>query len=153
MRGNTSNRYGASVTVVSSTTVPGLNGQGLTFMRADLAPNGFFPPHYHPRATELVSVLEGSVELGFITSYPEYKYFSKVLGPGDVFVVPAGLVHNVRNLGKKNGVALVAFNSQNPGVVNVPNAVFGAEPAVDSGYLAAAFRLDRKTVEDLQRKF
>ncbi|XP_042044294.1 putative germin-like protein 2-2 [Salvia splendens] len=85
-------------------------------MRADLAPNGFFPPHFHSRATELVVVLEGSMEVGFITSYPSYKYYSKILGQGDVFVVPVGLVHNVRNLAKGNSVALVAFNSQNPGL-------------------------------------
>ncbi|KAH6827540.1 hypothetical protein C2S53_007885 [Perilla frutescens var. hirtella] len=151
--GNTSNPYGASVTVVSSTTVPGLNGLGLTFMRADLAVGGFFPPHFHSRATELVVVLEGSMEVGFITSYPQYKYFSKVLNKGDVFVVPVGLVHNVRNLNKGNSVAMVAFNSQNPGITNLPNAIFAAKPAVDSGYLAGAFQLDKKTIEYLQRKF
>ncbi|KAH6827532.1 hypothetical protein C2S53_007877 [Perilla frutescens var. hirtella] len=151
--GNTSNPYGASVTVVSSTTVPGLNGLGLTFMRADLAVGGFFPPHFHSRATELVVVLEGSMEVGFITSYPQYKYFSKVLNKGDVFVVPVGLVHNVRNLYKGNSVAMVAFNSQNPGITNLPNAIFAAKPAVDSGYLAGAFQLNKKTIEYLQRKF
>ncbi|KAG6383794.1 hypothetical protein SASPL_156438 [Salvia splendens] len=114
--GNTSNPYGAAVVTASAATVPGLNGLGLTFMRADLAPNGFFPPHFHSRATELVVVLEGSMEVGFITSYPSYKYYSKILGQGDVFVVPVGLVHNVRNLAKGNSVALVAFNSQNPGL-------------------------------------
>ncbi|KAH6757225.1 hypothetical protein C2S52_023553 [Perilla frutescens var. hirtella] len=132
--GNTSNPYGASVTVVSSTTVPGLNGLGLTFMRVDLAAGGFFPPHFHSRATELVVVLE-------------------VLNKGDVFVVPVGLVHSVRNLNKGNSVAMVAFNSQNPGITNLPNAIFAAKPAVDSGYLAGAFQLDKKTVESLQRKF
>ncbi|KAH6827525.1 hypothetical protein C2S53_007870 [Perilla frutescens var. hirtella] len=151
--GNTSNLYGVSVTTVSSTTVPGLNGLGLTFMRADMAPNGFFPPHFHSRATELVVVLEGSMEVGFITSYPQYKYFSKVLNKGDVFVVPVGLVHNVRNVFKGNTVAMVAFNSQNPGITNIPNAVFAAKPAVDTDYLSKAFKLDKKIVDDLKKKF
>lgn len=122
-------------------------------MRADLAPNGFFPPHFHSRATELVTVLEGSLEVGFITSYPDYRYFSKILQAGDVFVVPVGLLHSVRNVAKGNSVAAVAFNSQNPGIMNLPNGIFAADPAIDAGYLAAAFKLDVKTVEDLQTKF
>ncbi|XP_057782678.1 putative germin-like protein 2-1 [Salvia miltiorrhiza] len=153
LAGNTSNPYGVAVASASATTLPGLNNLGLTFMRVDLARNGFFPPHYHPRATELVVVLEGSMEVGFITSSPKYNYFSKVLRKGDVFVVPVGLVHNVRNLAQGNTVALVAFNSQNPGVTNIPNAVLAAEPAVDSVYLSKAFRLGVKTVKRLQRKF
>lgn len=152
--GNTSNPYGAAVATASATTMPGLNGLGLTFMRVDLAPSGFFPPHFHTRATEFVVVLEGSMEVGFITSYPGYKYFSKILKKGDAFVIPVGLVHNVRNRARgKNTVALVAFNSQNPGVTNLPNAIFAAEPAVDSVYLSKAFRLRLKTVKRLQREF
>lgn len=151
--GNTSNPYGVSATTVSAATVAGLNSLGMTFMRVDLAPNGFFPPHIHPRATELVVVLEGSMEIGFITSYPDYRYLSKILQTGDVFVVPVGLLHNVRNLAKANSVAMVAFNSQNPGITNFPNALFAANPAVPTDYLAKAFKLDAKTVDDLKKKF
>ncbi|KAL1557704.1 putative germin-like protein 2-1 [Salvia divinorum] len=151
--GNTSNPYGAAVVTASATTVPGLNGLGLTFMRVDLAPNGFFPPHFHARATELVVVLEGSLEIGFITSYPSYKHYNKIVGKGDVFAVPVGLVHNVRNLAKGNSVAVVAFNSQNPGVTNLPNALFAAQPDIDSVYLSKAFQLDVNTIKELQKKF
>lgn len=151
--GNTSNPYGVAVTTASAAAMPGLNGLGMTFMRVDLAAGGFFPPHFHARATELVVVLEGSIEIGFITSYPEYRYLSKALNKGDVFAVPVGLVHNVRNLARGNSVAYVAFNSQNPGVTNLPNALFAAKPAVDSVYLSKAFRLSVKTVKDLQKKF
>ncbi|KAL1550029.1 hypothetical protein AAHA92_18044 [Salvia divinorum] len=151
--GNTSNAYGVAVTSASATTLPGLNSLGLTFLRVDLAPNGFFPPHYHPRATELVVVLKGALEIGFITSNPTNNYFSKVVRKGDVFVVPVGLVHTVRNLARRNTVAMVAFNSQNPGVTNLPNAILAAEPALDSVYLSKAFRMDVETVKHLQSIF
>ncbi|XP_057782862.1 putative germin-like protein 2-1 [Salvia miltiorrhiza] len=153
LAGNTSNPYGVAVATVSAAQIPGLNNLGMTLMRVDMAANGFFPPHIHPRATELVTVLEGSMEVGFITSYPDYNYFTKILQKGDVFVVPVGLVHNVQNLAKGNTVAMVAFNSQNPGITNFPNAVFEAKPAVDTDYLARSFRLDKKTIEDLKKKF
>lgn len=138
--------------MASASTVPGLNGLGLTFMRVDFAANGYVPPHFHPWATELVAVLEGSMEVGFITSSPEYKLFSKTLQKGDFFVFPVGLVHYARNAAEGNCTAMVTFNSQNPGFTNLPS-IFAADPAIDAGYLATAFKLDKKTVEQLQRKF
>ncbi|KAH6757216.1 RmlC-like cupins superfamily protein [Perilla frutescens var. hirtella] len=153
LAGNTSNPSGSATTAVSANQIPGLNALGVMLVRVDLRRNGFFPPHIHPRATELVTVLEGSVEFGFVTSYPAYKHLSKVVRRGDVFVVPVGLVHYARNVGEGNAVALVAFNSQNPGFTFVPDSVFGAEPAIDGDYLARAFMVDEKIVEDLQKKF
>lgn len=154
LAGNTSNPSGTATAAVAVNQIPGLNTLGLIMLRVDLRRNGFFPPHIHPRATELVTVLEGAMEIGFVTSYPGYnKHFRKVVRRGDVFVVPVGLVHYARNIGKGNAVALVTFNSQNPGFVFVPGDVFGAAPPIDSGYLSKAFMLDEKIVEDLQRKF
>ncbi|KAI3474526.1 hypothetical protein Pfo_029441 [Paulownia fortunei] len=148
--GNTTNPLGAAVTPVNVNRVPGLNTLGLTIARLDFVPNGFIPPHTHPRATEILTVLEGSLEVGFVTSNPSYKHLSKVLEKGDVFVVPVGLLHYQRNVGTGNTVALAAVNSQNAGVIAVTNGIFGAEPAISSDYLARAFQLDKKIVEQLQ---
>ncbi|KAH6827524.1 hypothetical protein C2S53_007869 [Perilla frutescens var. hirtella] len=153
LAGNMSNPSGSATTTVSANQIPGLNALGVMLVRVDLRRNGFFPPHIHPRATELVTVLEGSVEFGFVTSYPAYKHLSKVVRRGDVFVVPVGLVHYARNVGEGNAVALVAFNSQNPGFTFVPDTIFGAEPAIDGDYLARAFMVDENIVEELQKKF
>lgn len=156
LAGNTSNPTGSASTTVSVNQIPGLNTLGLRLVRVDLRPRGFFPPHIHPRATEVVTVLEGSMEIGFVTSYPAAsanKHLSKLVRRGDVFVVPVGAVHYARNVGKGNAAALVAFNSQNPGFTFLPNAVFGAHPAIDADFLSRAFLLDKKIVEQLQKKF
>ncbi|XP_042011967.1 putative germin-like protein 2-1 [Salvia splendens] len=146
---NTSNPYRAGLKVAG---IPDLNGQGLTLARLDFRPNGFFPPHYHPRAAEILTVLEGSLEVGFVTSYPNYKHYPKVLNKGDVFVIPVGLVHYQRGVGRVNTVVLSALNSQNPGIVEVAAGIFGAKPVIDSNYLANAFRLNKGIVERLQSK-
>ncbi|KAL0339564.1 UNVERIFIED_CONTAM: putative germin-like protein 2-3 [Sesamum radiatum] len=151
--GNTTNPFGAALTPVTVTQVPGLNTLGLSIARLDFAPGGFIPPHTHPRATEIVAVLEGSLEVGFVTTNPGYKHFNKVLEKGDVFVVPLGLVHYQRNVGTGNTVAIAALNGQNAGIIAVASAVFGADPAINSDYLAKSFLLDKKTVEELQAKF
>ncbi|EYU39286.1 hypothetical protein ABFS82_14G159600 [Erythranthe guttata] len=151
--GNTSNQYSSSVIPMNVARVPGLNTLGLGVARLDFLPGGYLPPHLHPRGTEILIVLEGRLEAGFVTSYPNYKHYSKILESGDAFVIPVGLVHYFRNLADKNTVAFGVVNSQNAGISVVSNAIFGAKPAISSDYLSKAFQLDKKIVEELQSKF
>ncbi|XP_057782747.1 germin-like protein subfamily 1 member 11 [Salvia miltiorrhiza] len=146
------NSYGVALVIADPTTVPGFNTLGLTYARVEYAQNGYFPPHIHPRASEVIYVAEGTVEVGFVTTYPDYKYYSKVLNQGDVFIIPVGLVHTQRNVAKGKSVTLVALNSQNPGNIFIPDNVFAAKPAINSHYLAGAFKLLELTVRILQGK-
>ncbi|XP_057763826.1 putative germin-like protein 2-1 isoform X2 [Salvia miltiorrhiza] len=147
------NAYGLAFVIANATTVPGFNALGMTFARLEFARNGYFPPHAHPRASEVFYVAEGAVEVGFVTTYPEYKYYSKVVNKGDVFIIPVGLVHTVRNVAARGeSVALAALNSQNPGFVFIPDNVFAAKPAINSTYLAGAFKVDESVVRVLQTK-
>ncbi|CAK7355783.1 unnamed protein product [Dovyalis caffra] len=88
--------------------------------------------HTHPRATEIMTVLEGSLEVGFVTSNLENRLITKILQKGDVFVFPVGLVHYQRNVGNGNVVAISDLSSQNPGVITIANAVFGSAPEIHS---------------------
>ncbi|CAN1161243.1 Putative germin-like protein 2-1 [Linum perenne] len=148
--GNTSNAVGSRVTV---TQIPGLNTLGVSMVRIDFSPWGINPPHTHPRATEILTVIEGSLEVGFVTSNPENRLISKVLKKGDVFVFPIGLIHFQRNVGHGNAVAIAGLSSQNPGVITIANAVFGSKPDISSDILAKAFQVDKKVVKKLQAKF
>ncbi|XP_058749423.1 putative germin-like protein 2-1 isoform X2 [Vicia villosa] len=151
--GNTSNPVGSRVTPVFAAQLPGLNTLGISLARIDIAPWGVNPPHSHPRATEILTVLEGTLEVGFITSNPENRHFTKILQKGDVFVFPIGLIHYQRNIGYGNVVAIAALSSQNPGVITIGNAVFGATPEVSSEVLTKAFLLDKNIINYLQTKF
>ncbi|GAA0163525.1 hypothetical protein LIER_39612 [Lithospermum erythrorhizon] len=151
--GNTSNAVGSRVTPVTVAQLPGLNTLGISIVRVDYAPWGINPPHTHPRATEILTVLEGSLLVGFVTSNPENRLITKVLHKGDVFVFPVGLVHFQRNVGKWNAIAIAALSSQNPGVITIANTVFGSNPVIDSDILAKAFQVEKSTVEQLQSKF
>ncbi|KAJ7969156.1 Germin-like protein subfamily 1 member [Quillaja saponaria] len=151
--GNTSNAVGSRVTPVTATQLPGLNTLGISLVRIDYAPWGLNPPHTHPRATEILTVIEGSLEVGFVTSNPENRQITKVLQKGDVFVFPVGLIHYQRNVGSGNVVAIAALSSQNPGVITIANAVFGSKPDIASDILVKAFQLDKNVVTDLQSWF
>ncbi|CAL5365778.1 unnamed protein product [Camellia sinensis] len=150
---NISNPVGSTVTPVNVMQIPGLNTLGISLARIDFAPYGLNPPHTHPRATEVIVVLEGTLYVGFVTSNPENRLFTKVLYPRDVFVFPEGLIHFQFNQGKTNAVAIAGLSSQNPGVITVANAVFGSNPKISDDVLAKAFQVDKKVVDHLQAQF
>ncbi|XP_058006529.1 germin-like protein subfamily 1 member 16 isoform X2 [Hevea brasiliensis] len=151
--GNTSNQVGSNVTLLNVDKIPGLNTLGISVARIDFAPyGGLNPPHIHPRATEILVVLEGTLYVGFVTSNPN-RLITKVLNAGDVFVFPIGLIHFQFNIGNTNAVAIAGLSSQNPGVITIANAVFGSNPPINPDVLAKAFQLDKNVVNYLQKQF
>ncbi|KAL8473397.1 hypothetical protein ACS0TY_030291 [Phlomoides rotata] len=156
--GNTSNPVGSKVTPVNVNQIPGLNTLGVSAVRIDYAPYGLNPPHTHPRATEILVLMEGTLYVGFVTSNPavatqKNKLFTKTLNPGDVFVFPEGLIHFQFNIGKTNAVAFAGLSSQNPGVITIANAVFGSDPSINPDVLTTAFQVEKNVVEKLQAQF
>ncbi|KAL5977246.1 Germin-like protein 8-2 [Asimina triloba] len=151
--GNTANRVGSNVTLVTVNLLAGLNTLGISLARIDYAPYGQNPPHIHPRAAEILTVLEGTLFVGFVTSNPDNRLITKILKPGDVFVFPRALIHFQVNIGKINAVAIAGLSSQNPGVVTIANAVFGSNPPISDVILAQAFQVDKKIIDMLQAPF
>ncbi|XP_042435747.1 putative germin-like protein 2-2 [Zingiber officinale] len=150
--GNTVNDVGSNVTAINVNKIPGLNTLGISLVRIDYAPNGLNPPHTHPRATEILVVLEGELYVGFVTSNigQTNRLFTKNLKKGDVFVFPQGLIHFQLNTGKCNTIALAGLSSQNPGVITIAKAVFGSTPPISDDVLAKAFQVDKHLVDWLQ---
>ncbi|XP_041006803.1 germin-like protein subfamily 1 member 17 [Juglans microcarpa x Juglans regia] len=152
--GNTSNKVGSNVTAVTVEQLPGLNTLGISLARIDFAPRGLNPPHTHPRATEFLVVIEGTLHVGFVTSNADgNRLFTKVLNKGDVFVFPIGLIHFQLNVGNTKAVAFAGLSSQNPGVITIANAVFGSNPPINQDVLTKAFQVDKNLVNYLQQQF
>ncbi|KAF0897762.1 hypothetical protein E2562_000473 [Oryza meyeriana var. granulata] len=150
----TKSKAGSNVTLINVMKLAGLNTLGISMARIDYAPKGQNPPHTHPRATEILTVLEGSLYVGFVTSNQENKLFSKTLNKGDVFVFPQGLIHFQYNPSyDKPAVAIAALSSQNPGAITIANAVFGSIPPISDDVLTKAFQVDKKAVDWLQAQF
>ncbi|VVB08973.1 unnamed protein product [Arabis nemorensis] len=127
---------GSAVKLVYAENLPGLNTLGLSFARADFAVNGYFPPHIHPRATEVLVVMEGTLSVGFVSSDDNgNRLFNKTLNKGDLIVLPMGLIHYAVNVGNVPAVALASLNSQNPGMITIANAL-GSIPPINPNVLA-----------------
>ncbi|KAF0901053.1 hypothetical protein E2562_037582 [Oryza meyeriana var. granulata] len=149
--GNTGKAVGSVVTAANVEKLPGLNTLGVSMARIDYAPWGLNPPHTHPRATEIIFVVEGSLDVGFITT--GNKLFARTVCRGEVFVFPRGLVHFQKNNGNSPAVAIAAFNSQLPGTQSIAETLFGATPPVPSDTLARAFQIDGGMVKFIKSKF
>ncbi|ESW14838.1 hypothetical protein PHAVU_007G021700 [Phaseolus vulgaris] len=134
---------------VNSNVFPGLNTLGVSFVRADFGVGGVNVPHFHPRATEVGFVLEGKVYSGFVDS--NNKVFAKVLEKGEVMVFPRGLLHFQMNVGDGPATILGSFDSQNPGLMRIPNAVFGSD--IKEELLEKAFGLSSKELSKLKKRF
>ncbi|KDP45303.1 hypothetical protein JCGZ_09552 [Jatropha curcas] len=148
----TSDQLGVRTNLLTVEEIPGLNTLALSIVRIDFEAGGVNPPHHHPRASEIITVLEGTLYAGFITGNPDHKAFVKILKAGDVFVFPFGLIHFQFNIGKSPAVAIAALNSQNPGVVTSANTIFGAVPSLNLQLLARAFHLDKNIVANLTKQ-
>ncbi|KAG4911128.1 hypothetical protein AAZX31_20G207100 [Glycine max] len=152
--GNTSNPLGSKVTAVTVNEILGLNTLGISLARIDFAPKGLNPPHTHPRGTEILVVLEGTLYVGFVASNQnDNRLFTKVLNKGDVFVFPIGLIHFQQNIGYGNALAIAGLSSQNPGVITIANAVFGSKPPISDEVLAKAFQVGKNVIDYLQKQF
>ncbi|RRT37504.1 hypothetical protein B296_00048362 [Ensete ventricosum] len=151
---DTDNDLGANITLVNVNRLPGINTLGVAMSRIDYAPFGLNPPHSHPRSSEILHVVKGTLYAGFVTSNTDKgnTLIAKKLNTGDAFVFPQGLIHFQFNLGDTNAVAFAAFGSQNPGLITVANAVFGSKPPIPEYILPLAVQLTKTTVEWLQQQ-
>lgn len=149
--GNTTNAFGSSVTPGNVLAFPGLNTLGISMNRVDFAPGGINPPHSHPRATESGVVIEGKVLVGLLTT--ANVFYSKVLTPGQMFVIPRGLVHFQQNVGEGKALIFTAFNSHLPGALLVATNLFGSKPSIPVEVLAKAFQVENSIIDGIKSKF
>ncbi|XP_021905093.1 germin-like protein subfamily 2 member 4 [Carica papaya] len=144
------NSVGSVVTGANVEKIPGLNTLGVSLSRIDYEAGGLNPPHTHPRATEMVFVLEGELDVGFLTT--SNKLFSKTIKKGEIFVFPRGLVHFQKNNGKEPAAVISAFNSQLPGTQSIAATLFGSTPAVPDNVLTKAFQVGTKEIEKIKSR-
>jgi quercetin dioxygenase-like cupin family protein len=80
------------------------NSDTMTVGRATVPPGGQNPAHWHPNTDEILHVLQGRIM--HRVGDQEYE-----MQAGDTVTIPAGTVHNARNIGAEDAVLSVTFNS------------------------------------------
>ncbi|MCD9640573.1 hypothetical protein HAX54_025942, partial [Datura stramonium] len=150
-------KFGIAVTIVGVNDMPGLNTLGISIVRVELEPQCLFPLHTHPRSSALITVLEGTIYVGFLvsdsTNLFKSRLFSKILNPGDVFVFPQGLIHFLYNVGHKKATFFATFNSQNSRLITIPSSIFASNPPIPDDVLVKGFQLNKRQIVELRKKF
>ena len=150
--GATNNKDKVNVTAANVGKFPGINTQGISFARIDWAQGGINPPHVHPRATEILFLVEGSLYVGFITSDGNNKLYATTMQKGDLFVFPRGLIHFQLNIGKGTAFAVSGLNSQNPGASQVAAGLF-SNNGIKEEVLEKGFRTTKQVVDTIKKGF
>ncbi|KAB2015688.1 hypothetical protein ES319_D08G042800v1 [Gossypium barbadense] len=133
------NSVGSVATGANVEKISGLNTLGVSLARIDYAP-----------ATEIIFVLDGELDVGFITT--SNKLISKSVKKGDIFVFPRGLVHFQKNNGDKSASVIAGFNSQLPGTQSIAATLFTSTPAVPDNVLTKTFQIGTKEVDKIKNK-
>jgi len=148
--GPTNSTMGSIVTGANAEKIPGLNTLGVSMSRIDFDAGGLNPPHTHPRATEMIFVLYGELDVGFITT--SNVLISKHVKFGETFAFPKGLVHFQKNNGDKPAAVISAFSSQLPGTQSIAATLFTSSPPLDDHVLTKAFQVGTKEVEKIKSR-
>ncbi|XVE50564.1 hypothetical protein DITRI_Ditri01bG0172800 [Diplodiscus trichospermus] len=141
--------YPANFTVTKATMAefPPLNGQSVSFATLEYPAGTLNPPHIHPRSAQLLFVVDGSLEVGFVDTTG--KLYTQTLQLADMFVFPKGLVHYQYNPSSDEpAMAVSAFGSASAGTVSIPSTVFGT--GIDDNVLAKGFKTDVATIQKLK---
>ncbi|KAJ4844427.1 hypothetical protein Tsubulata_038604 [Turnera subulata] len=142
------NLTGKKTALVAKSTMkefPALEGQGVSVSLLVYPPSGMNLPHIHPRSAELLMLLQGSLEVGFVDT--TNTLYTETLKPLDLFVFPKGLVHFQVNKESNVTVAVGMFGSASAGTVSLPTSIFESGIRVD--ILAKAFKTDEETISKL----
>ncbi|KAG6546558.1 hypothetical protein Mapa_012107 [Marchantia paleacea] len=139
----------ANVTAANVNGFPALSGLGVSNALLSYPPGSVNVPHIHPRGTETLFIIKGTLHVGFIdTSVPVPRLFVQILQKDDIFVFPRGLVHFQINKSKSKTVrAYASFSSTNPGLVSLPRTLFGVYMDID--VLTKSFEVSPSIINQL----
>ncbi|KAG9458992.1 hypothetical protein H6P81_003500 [Aristolochia fimbriata] len=136
-----------TVSKASMAQFPALEGQSVSYAILQYPSGSLNPPHTHPRSAELLLLIFGSLEVGFVDT--TNKLYTQTLQVGDMFVFPKGLVHYQYNAdAHESATAISAFGSANAGTVSVPGTLFNT--SIDDGILAQSFKTDVATIQKIK---
>ncbi|XVE96401.1 hypothetical protein REPUB_Repub02eG0218500 [Reevesia pubescens] len=131
---------------VNEAEFPALSGQGVSYAVLQFPPGSLNHVHSHPHAAELLFLLIGSLEVGFVGA--ENVLHIQTLQAGDLFIFPKGVVHYQCNYGQDSAFAISAFGSANAGTITSPGSVFSTN--IRDDIIAMSFRLDVSTVQKMK---
>ncbi|KAL3424192.1 spherulin-1A [Phlyctema vagabunda] len=123
-----------SVVNANAATFPAMTGHGMTVAMLNLGPCAMLPPHYHPRATNMVVAIEGTTNT-YMVQENGARTVAETLTPGKMTIFPKGSLHTMQNTGCGNATLVSSLNSEDTGTLNILNGLW----SVPHDMILAAF--------------
>ena len=137
---------GGTVAKANANSFPVLSGSSLSFFSLIMKPGAIREPHWHPNASELGYVLEGTARLIVLSPGGSVDTFE--VRPGQIYFIPAAFFHYIENLdSNKNMHFALFFSSDVPGDIGIS----GTLSAYSNNVLGASFNLDPTSFNKLPR--
>ncbi|KAL3690121.1 hypothetical protein R1sor_016430 [Riccia sorocarpa] len=138
----------ANVTPANVKGFPALSGLGVSNALVLFPPGSVNPPHTHPRGTETLFIISGTLFVGLLdTTAPIPQLFTQTLQAGDIFVFPRGLVHFQINRSGYTVKGYASFSSTFPGTVSLPRTLFKTD--IDYDVLTKSFGVSDDIIKAL----
>ncbi|KAH9899893.1 RmlC-like cupin [Cubamyces lactineus] len=129
LTGKAASGAGGSAVGATVANFPALVNNGLAMTVGFLGPCGMNTPHTHPRATEMLYVVNGTISSGMIEENGARFVFNKV-DAGSAMIFPKGSIHFQQNEGCEPITFVAALNNEDPGVESIAQRYFGLPPDV-----------------------
>lgn len=100
-----------------------LVGNGLAMTVGYMEPCGINSPHTHPRATEVLLLLNGTISAGFLTENGS-RFVMNDVHELSAMVFPAGSVHFQANYGCEPVRFVAALSNEDPGTLQIAQRYF-----------------------------
>jgi hypothetical protein len=138
-------------------TFPLVTDLDISMTLAFLEPCGINTPHIHPRATELLVLVEGSnlrfgsfLENG-VVSPGQNQEVAGTLNRFQATAFPSGSIHYQFNDGCQQAVFVAGFNSGNPGTSSIAQGFFSLNAEVVNATLGPAVSFAGGSLEELRK--
>jgi oxalate decarboxylase len=126
--------HGNTIREANQNDFPILAGNGVAFFMIDMKPGALRVPHWHPNAWELDYCVEGEAEFWIVGPDNARNMVKQVvrIKPGQLFFIPQGWFHAIKNVSSTDLKLLLTFNNGLPSDIGIPvglngigNDVFG----------------------------
>ncbi|KAJ7165450.1 RmlC-like cupin domain-containing protein [Mycena crocata] len=121
---------GGSLILATVDNFPILEGLGISAAVSFIEPCGLNIPHSHPRASEILTVIEGVLDTGFVQENGFNTQIATVLGKFQATAFPMGSIHYQQNPTCDNAIFVAGLSSEDPGRSDVATNLFMLPPDV-----------------------
>jgi len=147
---------GGATKAANIETFPILTGLGISTTLGFLDACGINTPHVHPRATEFLTVVEGTVDFGYIlenglVAAGQNAEIAGSLGKFEGTVFPMGSIHYQFNPECKPATFVAALNNEDPGTSQVAQNFFNLNAGVLNATLGFPKTIDGKNIEEFRK--